>query len=88
MKTEEEKKEDNSTVKVAATPTISPKEQIHQTQALIQSLYHVSTSEFLTPSAGDAYSVKRDPHLRLRRTLTPSLNVGIPKYTDAQFMLS
>ncbi|KAL3781881.1 hypothetical protein ACHAW5_007260 [Stephanodiscus triporus] len=44
--------------------------------------------EFMTPSFGEACRVSRDPHLRLRRTLTPSLNVGIPKYAEAQFMLS
>jgi hypothetical protein len=58
------------------------------TQSAIQTLYDISKSEVMTPSVGDAYSVPRDPHLRLRRTLTPSLNVGIPKYAEAQFMLS
>eukprot|EP00584_Thalassiosira_punctigera_P020463 CAMPEP_0172557748 /NCGR_PEP_ID=MMETSP1067-20121228/75042_1 /TAXON_ID=265564 ORGANISM="Thalassiosira punctigera, Strain Tpunct2005C2" /NCGR_SAMPLE_ID=MMETSP1067 /ASSEMBLY_ACC=CAM_ASM_000444 /LENGTH=264 /DNA_ID=CAMNT_0013346911 /DNA_START=90 /DNA_END=881 /DNA_ORIENTATION=+ len=42
----------------------------------------------MTPSVGDAQFVPRDPHLRLRRTLTPSLNKGIPRYAEAQFILS
>ena len=81
------KKENGDVADNAAAPT-TPKEHEHQTQGLIRSLYDVSLSEFLTPSLGDPYSVPRDPHLRLRRTLTPSLNVGIPKYAEAQFMLS
>jgi hypothetical protein len=64
------------------------KNQHNQTQAIIQQLYNASQSEFMTPSAGDAYAVPRDPHLRLRRTLAPSVNLGIPKYAEAQFMLS
>lgn len=85
---EEEKNNDDNTIMGKATTPATPKEQAQQTQALIRKLYDVSSSEFMTPSVGDPYSVKRDPHLRLRRTLTPSLNVGIPKYTEAQFMLS
>ena len=64
------------------------KSQHDQTQALIQQLYNLSKSEYMTPSAGDAYAVTRNPHLRLRRTLIPSANSGIPKYAEAQFMLS
>ena len=82
MTTEEEKKENTTSI-----PT-TPKEHEAVTQSCIKSLYDLSSSEILTPSSGEYYSVPRDPHLRLRRTLTPSLNVGIPKYTEAQFMLS
>ena len=78
-----EKKVGSATVMNTAT-----KEYKDQTQAAIQNLYNVSKTEVMTPSVGDAYSVERDPHLRLRRTLTPSLNLGIPKYAEAQFMLS
>lgn len=72
----------------ATTMNTETKNQHEQTQAIIQQLYNASKSEYMTPSTGDAYAVSRDPHLRLRRTLTPSLNVGIPKYAEAQFMLS
>lgn len=64
------------------------KDQHDKTQALIQQLYNRSRTEYLTPSAGDAYAVSRNPHLRLRRTLIPSVNLGLPKYAEAQFMLS
>jgi hypothetical protein len=64
------------------------KEQHQQTQAIIQQLFNVSQTAFMTPSAGDTFAEARDPHLRLRRTLAPSLNVGIPKYAEAQFMIS
>lgn len=74
--------------KETSGPAATPKEQDERTQALIRALYVISQGEFMTPSFGEAYRVSRDPHLRLRRTLTPSLNVGIPKYAEAQFMLS
>ena len=78
-----EKKVQSATAMNTATT-----EYKQQTQSAIQTLYNISQHEIMTPSVGDAYSVSRDPHLRLRRTLTPSLNVGIPKYAEAQFMLS
>src|SRR5210317_391543 len=81
--TNTEKKVGSATIMNTAT-----KEYRDQTQAAIQNLYNVSKTEVMTPSVGDAYSVERDPHLRLRRTLTPSLNLGIKKYAEAQFMLS
>ncbi|KAL9188162.1 hypothetical protein ACHAXT_006540 [Thalassiosira profunda] len=80
--------EDNGNGNGAAAPAATPKEQIARTQAIIRSLHEISTSEYLTPSNGEPYLVSRDPHLRLRRTLAPSLNVGIPKYAEAQMMLS
>lgn len=88
VEVEEEKKEDEIAMLIKATTPTGPKKEAQQTQALIRRLYGVSMSEFMTPSVGDAYSVLRDPHLRLRRTLVPSLNLGIPNYTEAQFMLS
>jgi len=84
MTADEEKKFDGNSTNGCA----NPQEEQQQTQELIKSLYEISKSEFMTPTVGDPYSAPRDPHLRLRRTLTPSLNVGIPKYAEAQFMLS
>ena len=74
--------------KETSGPAATPKEQDERTQVVIRALYDISQGEFMTPSFGEACRVSRDPHLRLRRTLTPSLNVGIPKYAEAQFMLS
>lgn len=54
---------------------------------LIAALYEASSTEVVQLSQGPV-SVKRDPHLRLRRTLTPSSpNVGLKKYKEAQFMI-
>ena len=79
----EEKKVQPATVMNAAT-----KEYKDKTHAAMLQLYNISKTEVMTPSVGDAYTVTRDPHLRLRRTLAPSLDVGLPKYAEAQFMLS
>jgi hypothetical protein len=54
---------------------------------LIAALFKADT-EVVQPSEGPPMTVKRDPHLRLRRTLTPSSPVrGLKKYTEAQFMI-
>lgn len=53
---------------------------------IIRELYH-SNIEVVQPSHGEPKLVANDPHLRLRRTLTPSLNRGIKKYNEAQFMI-
>jgi hypothetical protein len=54
---------------------------------LIAALYKCN-KELIQPSEGPAVEVTRDPHLRLRRTLTPSLNKGIKKYHEAQFLIT
>jgi hypothetical protein len=54
---------------------------------LIAELYKANL-EVVQPSAGPPETVKRDPHLRLRRTLTPASSIsGLKKYKDAQFMI-
>ena len=84
------KEEGKCTAVDSGAPAATPKEQDERTQEVIRALYDIGQSEFTTPSFGEAYPVSRDPHLRLRRTLTPSLNLGQPgpKYIEAQFMLS
>jgi len=84
---DEEEKIDGRVVAPRPPPS-TPKELERRTQSAIRSLHELSKVEYLTPSFGDPYAVSRDPHLRLRRTLAPSANVGIPKYAEAQFMLS
>jgi len=54
--------------------------------ALIAKLYRANR-ELVNTVEGTASYVENDPHLRLRRTLTPSLNVGIPGIPEAQFMI-
>ena len=84
------KEEGKFTAADSGAPAATPKEQEKRNQEVIRALHDISQSEFMTPSFGEAYPVSRDPHLRLRRTLTPSLNMGLPgpKYIEAQFMLS
>lgn len=54
---------------------------------LIAALYEANL-EVEQPSQGPQVTVKRDPHLRLRRTLTPASSIsGLKKYKDAQFMI-
>ena len=55
---------------------------------LIAALYKANT-EVIQSSEGPAITVTRDPHLRLRRTLTPASPIsGLKKVKDAQFMIT
>jgi hypothetical protein len=53
---------------------------------LIKQLYNAKIEE-VTNSNGTVEQHIRDPHLRLRRTLTPSLNIGMSKYNESQFII-
>ena len=54
---------------------------------LIAALFKANM-EVVQPSDGLPVTVKNDPHLRLRRTLTPSSSIrGLKKYNEAQFMI-
>jgi len=72
-------KSDEKDVDVSTTQEVVP--------ALIAALYKANT-EVVQPSEGPPVTVKCDPHLRLRRTLTPSSPIkGLKKYNEAQFMV-
>jgi hypothetical protein len=72
-------------------PTVHGQEQTATTQDVVPELIdklHNATIEVLQNSNGPPLTFLRDPHLRLRRTLTPRSNVtGIPRYSEAQFVI-
>jgi hypothetical protein len=79
------------TLSTTATEKHDDKAVVANTQevvpALIEQLYR-STIEVLQNSNGPPLTFHRDPHLRLRRTLTPrSVVTGIRKYSEAQFVI-
>jgi hypothetical protein len=53
---------------------------------LIQKLHNAQIEE-VQNSDGTVHQYVRDPHLRLRRTLTPSLHTGMSKYNESQFCI-
>jgi len=53
---------------------------------LIEKL-HRANLEIVQQSDSAPLAVENDPHLRLRRTLTPSANQGLSRYNEAQFMI-
>lgn len=53
---------------------------------LISALYE-QNKEIIQPSEGPPLTVENDAHLRLRRTLTPSLYSGLKPNDEAQFMV-
>jgi hypothetical protein len=54
---------------------------------LIAALYKANT-EVIMPSEGPAQTLTRDPHLRLRRTLTPASPIKGMKDEEAQFLIT
>ena len=54
---------------------------------LIQQLYQAKIEEVTNSNGTIEEQYIRDPHLRLRRTLTPSLNTGMSKYNESQFII-
>jgi len=74
----------NDDVDVSTSTTTTTQDAV---PGLIAALYRADT-ELVKPTEGPDVVVKRDPHLRLRRTLTPSLNVGLKSYNEAQFTIT
>ena len=54
----------------------------------VAALYDFSTEETEYPSEGEPFTVARDPHLRLRRTLTPASPVKGIMEAEASFQVS
>ena len=54
----------------------------------VAALYEFSIEETEHPSAGEPFTVARDPHLRLRRTLTPPSPVKGMIEPEASFQVS
>lgn len=72
---------------------VAPNKEQQQatTQCVVPDLIdklHKATVEVLQNSNGPPLVYHLDPHLRLRRTLTPRSKItGIPKYSEAQFVI-
>ena len=61
--------------------------RLERTRELIAELHKID-SEVVVPSEGEPFVEKRDPHLRLRRTLTPPSKFKGCSAEEAQFMIS
>lgn len=60
--------------------------RLERTRELIAELHKID-SEVIVPSEGEPFVEKRDPHLRLRRTLTPPSKFKGCSPEEAQFMI-
>lgn len=61
--------------------------RLRRTRELIAALHEIN-SEVIVPSEGEPFVESRDPHLRLRRTLTPPSPFRGCSDEEAQFMIS